>query len=100
MDLPKGIEGSIERKLHTVGAENKLLLFEEGTDLYKKLQDRIGHRAVGVVYDPHRERGNYVSSKMSKRYDAFLYIDKTKGLHPLHLQPDGSKTPETYPFGI
>jgi erythromycin esterase-like protein len=100
MNLPKAIEGSVEKMLHTLGAENKLLLFEEDSDLYNKLQDKVGHRAVGVVYDPHRERGNYVPSKMAKRYDAFMYIDRTKGLHPLHLEPDSTKTPETYPFGI
>ena len=100
MELPKAIDGSFEKMLHTMGAEDKLLLFEEGSDLNRQLRDRIGHRAVGVVYDPHQERGNYVPSKMAKRYDAFLYLDKTRGLHPLHLKPDGSKTPETYPFGI
>ncbi len=100
MDLPKAIDGSIEKMLHTLGAENKLLLFEEGSDLSKKLKDKIGHRAVGVVYDPHQERGNYVPSKMSKRYDAFLYIDRTQGVHPLHLKPEGSKIPDTFPFGI
>ena len=100
MNLPKAIEGSVEKMLHTLGAENKLLLFEEDSDLYNKLQDKVGHRAVGVVYDPHRERGNYVPSKIAKRYDAFMYIDRTKGLHPLHLEPDSTKTPETYPFGI
>ena len=100
MDLPKAIEGSIEKKLHTMGAENKLLLFEEGSELNKNLKERIGHRAVGVVYDPHRERGNYVPSKMPKRYDAFLFLDQTQSLHPLHLEPDGRKIPDLYPFGI
>ena len=100
MDLPKGIENSIERVLHKWGAENKLLIFDDDSPLKEIFKERIGHRAVGVVYDPHRERGNYVSSKISERYDAFLYIDKTQGLHPLHIKPEGSKTPETYPFGI
>ncbi len=100
MDLPKAIEGSIEKKLHTMGAENKLLLFEEGSELNKNLKERIGHRAVGVVYDPHRERGNYVPSKMPKRYDAFLFLDQTQSLHPIHLEPDGRKIPDLYPFGI
>lgn len=100
MELPKAIDGSIEKLLHTMDSKNKLLLFEEGSDLNEKLKKNIGHRAVGVVYDPHRERGNYVPSKMAKRYDAFLFLDKTQALHPLHLKPDGSKIPETYPFGI
>ncbi|WP_424494522.1 erythromycin esterase family protein [Salinimicrobium sp. GXAS 041] len=100
MELPKAIEGSVEKMLHKQGATNKLLIFDDDSPLKKTFQERTGHRAVGVVYDPHRERGNYVPSKLSERYDAFLYIDKTHGLHPLHLKPDGSKTPETYPFGI
>ena len=100
MELPKGIENSIERVLHNWGAKNKLLIFDDNSPLKEIFQERIGHRAVGVVYDPHRERGNYVPSKMSHRYDAFLYIDKTQALHPLHIKPEGGKTPETYPFGI
>lgn len=100
MELPRAIDGSIEKLLHNMSATNKLLLFEEGSELNKKLKDPIGHRAVGVVYDPHRERGNYVPSKMPRRYDAFLYFDETQSLHPLHLKPDGHKIPETFPFGI
>ncbi|MFD2516780.1 erythromycin esterase family protein [Salinimicrobium flavum] len=100
MELPKAIEGSVEKLLHQLGKKNKLLIFDEDSPITEIFSSRMGHRAVGVVYDPHRERGNYVQSIMSQRYDAFLYIDKTKGLHPLHLTPDGHLTPDTYPFGI
>ncbi len=100
MELPKAIEGSVERILHQFGAENKLLIFDDDSPLKEVFKERLGHRAVGVVYDPHRERGNYVPSRLSDRYDAFLYIDETRGLHPLHLKPDGHLTPDTYPFGI
>lgn len=100
MELPKAIEGSVEHLLHNHGAENKLMIFDDDSPLKKLFKDRIGHRAVGVVYDPYNERGNYVPSKLSQRYDALLYIDKTKGLHPLHLHPDGHLIPDTYPFGI
>ena len=59
------------------------------------------HRAIGVVYNPDHERyGNYVPSVMAERYDAFIYLDETRALHPLHLHPEGHKTPETYPFGV
>lgn len=59
-----------------------------------------GHRAIGVVYHPNRERfGNYVSSVMPRRYDAFLYLDETSALHPLHIQPRTEREPpETYPW--
>ena len=100
MELPKAIEGSVEHLLHHHGAENKLMIFDDDSPLKKLFKNRIGHRAVGVVYDPHHERGNYVPSKLSQRYDAFLYIDVTKGVHPLHLHPTGHLIPDTYPFGI
>jgi len=42
--------------------------------------------------------GNYVPSVLSKRYDAFIYLDETKALHPLHIEPHGHEMPDTYPF--
>lgn len=54
------------------------------------------HLAIGVVYDPeHKRYGNFVPTVLNARYDAFIYLDKTKALH---LHPDPNKTPETYPF--
>jgi len=62
---------------------------------------RIDHRAIGVVYRPEYERyGNYVPTVVTDRYDAFIFIDKTHGLHPLHIDPDRLTMPETYPFGV
>lgn len=100
MRLPKAIDGSVEKFLHELGAENKLLIFNEDSPLKEIFKNKIGHRAVGVVYDPHHERGNYVPSRISDRYDAFLYIDRTHGLHPLHIKPNGNDVPETYPWGV
>jgi erythromycin esterase-like protein len=61
----------------------------------------FGHRAIGVVYRPKYEHyGNYVPSKIPYRYDAFLYIDETSALHPLHIKPDGNQMPESFPFGV
>jgi hypothetical protein len=42
--------------------------------------------------------GNYVPTLLSSRYDAFIYIDKSTAMHPLHLEPNGHKVPETFPF--
>jgi erythromycin esterase len=65
------------------------------------MENHIGHRAVGVVYNPELEQyGNYVPTILPARYDAFIYLDETKALHPLHIQPDGKQVPETYPFGV
>jgi erythromycin esterase len=65
------------------------------------LSSYIGHRAIGVVYNPEHERfGNYVPTILPKRYDAFIFLDETSALHPIHIQPDGNQIPETYPFGM
>jgi hypothetical protein len=54
-----------------------------------------------VVYHPINEkRGNYVPSVMADRYDAFIFWDKTRALHPLHMKPHDEKMPERYPFGL
>ncbi|MGC3945098.1 MAG: erythromycin esterase family protein [Chryseolinea sp.] len=66
----------------------------------QELSRPIGHRAIGVVYNPANERGNYVPSIVARRYDALIYIEKTKALHPLGTSADQNKTPETFPFGL
>ena len=100
MQVPQAREGSIEYELHRESPEDRYLLFNT-EDLQRKYQTAIRHRAIGVVYNPERERfGNYVASRMSQRYDAFIYLDDTTALHPLHLKPAGDKIPETYPFGL
>lgn len=66
-----------------------------------RMENHVGHRAVGVVYQPQYERhGNYVPTILPLRYDAFIYLDETHALHPLHIEPDGHLVPETYPFGV
>jgi hypothetical protein len=62
-----------------------------------------GQRAIGVVYNPEYERfGNYVPTILTKRYDVFLYIDKTHTLHPLHMPKvkEDEDLPETFPTGL
>lgn len=100
MDMPKAKAGSVEEILHSASPENKLLIFNESKALTERFNKWLGHRAIGVVYNPERDRGNYVSTKLSSRYDAFMYIDHTNALHPLHIKPAGNLTPETFPFGI
>ena len=100
MFVPDGRPGSIEEVLHNESAEDKLLIFNR----YHK-KERFGkvmpHRAIGVIYNPSYEKyGNYVPTVLNSRYDAFIYIDNTRALHPLHFKPDGHKVPETYPFAF
>lgn len=101
MQLPEARKGSWEYLLHSAGKENKLLLMDDFTGNDMLMENRIGHRAVGVVYNPEYEQyGNYVPTILPMRYDAFIYLDETKALHPLHIEPDGHQVPETYPFGV
>jgi erythromycin esterase len=99
MEVPDAREGSIEALLHEEAAGDVFLLMNEEHD--KRYRSKIRHRAIGVVYHPEREKwGNYVPSVLSNRYDAFIFINRTSALHPLHLQPHDVKMPETYPFGL
>jgi len=98
--VPVARKGSIEHQLHLENSANRYLLFNT-EDLQRKFESSITHRAIGVVYSPERERyGNYVPTKLSQRYDAFIFLDETRALHPLHMKPHNEKMPETYPFGF
>jgi erythromycin esterase len=100
MEVPEGKKGSWEQLLHEAGAQDKILLmddFREDSALTKK---EFEHRAIGVVYHPQYEKyGNYVPSVITSRYDAFLYLDETRALYPLHIEAKTSAMPDTYPFG-
>jgi erythromycin esterase-like protein len=100
MLVPEAQEESIEATLHNESKANRYILFNDTENsIYNK---RVKHRAIGVVYEPSNEKfgSNYVPSILSKRYDAFIYLDKTTALHPLHLHPDIHKLPATYPFNL
>ncbi|MBS1933704.1 MAG: erythromycin esterase family protein, partial [Bacteroidetes bacterium] len=101
MKLPEAKPGSWEHLLHKAGNENKLLMMDDFTTNDVLMENHIGHRAVGVVYNSAYEQyGNYVPSILPMRYDAFIYLDETKALHPLHLKTEMHEMPETYPFGV
>jgi erythromycin esterase len=96
-DVPPARKGSIEDILHHDSEQDRLFIFGPGS--INSVFDRIlPHRAIGVVYNPGREHGNYVPSHMNKRYDALIYLEQTRALHPLHIMPDPGQVPETYPF--
>lgn len=84
MNVPKAMKGSWEDMLHNTSPANKIVLTKELKDNPKYMKS-IGHRAIGVVYDPSNERGNYVPTVLPERYDAVLFIDKTEALHPLNV---------------
>lgn len=114
MNVPEAVKGSWEYLMHHLNSSDEKETWQEPNT---KTKDRIifmsrqmkeqigkkefGHRAIGVVYHPQFEHlGNYVPSRMPYRYNAFIHIDKTSALHPLHIKPDGHQIPGTFPFGI
>ncbi|TWF34834.1 erythromycin esterase-like protein [Chitinophaga polysaccharea] len=100
MTVPPAQTGSWEYLLRNEGDCNKWFLMDDLRNT-QFLEVPVGHRAIGVVYHPEYERyGNYVPSILPLRYDAFIYLDHVTALHPLHIKPDGTQMPETYPFGV
>jgi erythromycin esterase-like protein len=86
LPVPPARSGSIESMLHGLFGEDTLVVVPPsgGPDW---LSRRLDHRAIGVVYRPERERwGNYVPTVLGRRYDAFLYLNDTSPLQPLHME--------------
>jgi erythromycin esterase-like protein len=86
MPVPPARSGSLEALLHgLLGKDTVIVVPRE--DRPEWLDRRLDHRAIGVVYRPERERwGNYVPTVLGSRYDAFLYLEETSALRPLHLE--------------
>lgn len=100
MPLPDALPGSHEDVLHRAVGEPAVLVCP--SDPRRPwARWRAGHRAVGVVYDPARERGNYVPTVMGLRYDALVWFEETRSLVPLHHErrPDEAEF-ETEPSGF
>lgn len=100
MLVPAARADSWEATFHRAGAKNRLLLTSALAGDPQARRPRP-HRAIGVVYNPEHERfGNYVPTVLTERYDAFIYLDRTQALNPLHLEPCAEKAPDTYPWGF
>ncbi len=83
MVVPEGIEGSYENIFGQLEYEQFYLVFDEDDREHPLLNQFIGHRAIGVVYNPRHEAGNYVPTLLPHRYDAFIFIRETNPLRPV-----------------
>lgn len=98
MVAPPARTGSVEERLHQAAPERALLVF--GADDESWLHEPVDHRAIGVVYDPSFEQwGNYVPTRLARRYDAFIWCDRTTALHPLPASTAPGEL-ETFPSGV
>jgi erythromycin esterase-like protein len=84
MTVPAAQPESWEALMHRITPADKIIITREWRDDPEMMKIR-GNRAIGVVYDPSREQGNYVPTRLPDRYDAFLFIDKTQALKPLNI---------------
>ena len=92
--VPEATAGSWENDFHHACKGNNRLLLMNQINEDRCVSAEIDHRAIGVVYNPEHERfGNYVPTIMPKRYDAFIFLDETTALHPIHIEPDGNQIP-------
>lgn len=98
--VPEARAGSHEDLLHRILGSPATVVF--GPDRSGPWLSRsLGHRAIGVVYDPNRETGNYVPTRLGARYDALLWLEQTTALRPLHHEPRPSEPElETEPTGL
>ncbi len=84
LPVPAAKPDSMEDWMHRLEMERALLLFDPDKDL-SALHAPCGHRAIGVVYNPEVERrGNYVSTRLAARYDAFIFLSETRAVTPIH----------------
>lgn len=99
MEVPPARPGTHEHLLHTCGMDQHLFVFPRQRTGW--LEAWLGHRAIGVVYQPRMERaGNDVPTALGRRYDAFWYVDRSRALRPMaRPQPPEADELETYPFG-
>jgi erythromycin esterase-like protein len=86
MQVPEAVKHSWEYELHKLEAKDRIVFMTEA------MREHLGAgiwASIGVVYRPkHEHFGNYVPSKIPYRYNAFIYLDETSALHPIHMKSD------------
>jgi erythromycin esterase len=83
MPMPPGISGSVEDLFKQAGGKNRYMIFDDEIRAHRQFAKPMGHRAVGVVYNPSQERGNYVETILPQRYDAIVFFENTDELVPV-----------------
>jgi erythromycin esterase-like protein len=102
MPVPPAQPGSYDSAFHDVGTGRFFLPLRELTERREDEPFNAwrGQRAIGVVYRPEYEQGNYVPTRLADRYDAYIHIDRTRAVKPLGIEPTWSEPlHQTYPSG-
>ena len=84
LKLPAPRQDSLEAALLASGEGDRLLMLVPPSAVTAVLRQWLPHRAVGVVFEPERERSkNYIPTRLALRYDAFVFLPVTRALEPL-----------------
>lgn len=101
MILPAAKPGSLEYIFHANLPANQLLITQKLLTSKEWMDQHVGHRAIGVVYHPETDAYHqYVPTVLPLRYDAFVHLDETGAVFPLHQEAAANRTPDTFPFGL
>lgn len=83
MTIPEAVSGSIENILARLEPKAFYFVFGQEDRRNEDLDRFIGHRAIGVVYDPVHDYDQYVPTRWTRRYDSFVFIKDTRELTPV-----------------
>lgn len=74
---------SAEALLASVMPQPFMLLFNQQDREHQALNQVIGHRAIGVIYNPQQDHRQYVPTILPRRYDGLIFVPETRALSPL-----------------
>ncbi|NDU73126.1 erythromycin esterase family protein [Actinomadura sp. DSM 109109] len=100
MHVPPPAHGSLEQVLAESELHRGMFIVPPEPEKPAFFTDTLGHRAVGVVYDPDRDPRQYVPTRLADRYDALCWFRATSALQPLHLEAERRGELETMPTGV
>lgn len=83
MNVIRAQRNSIEEILNRTGLSSFYLIFDEDDRNHDEFMQRMGNRAIGVVYSPENDFRQFVPTVVPMRYDALIFFNTTKALYPL-----------------
>ncbi len=84
MRISSARRGSVEYIFNQTENESFYMLFDDTDRTHDAFMQAMGHRAIGVVFNPANEPRQYVNTIVPLRYDAFIFFNTTRGLNSLH----------------
>lgn len=80
MTMPAALPGSLEDLLARARGSDFLLLFGEAEREHEALNQTLGQRGIGVVYQSQDEAPHYLPTRVPWRYDALIMARETSAL--------------------